>query len=146
MRGGDVLLAALAVYLRLFAPYLPFAAEEVWSWWQDGSVHRAPWPRPDELAALLGQDDERGAEALAFAVAALGAIRKKKSEEQRPLRTPVARLLVRAPADRLPLLDAVEGDLVAAGAIERIDREDAETFEAVVELGAAAPAGGGHAE
>jgi valyl-tRNA synthetase len=60
---------ALRAMLRLFAPFLPFVTEEVWSWWQPGSVHRALWPSDHECHQHLPED---WALALAAATVAAG--------------------------------------------------------------------------
>jgi valyl-tRNA synthetase len=133
--ANGALLTALSTMLRLFAPFLPFVTEEVWSWWREGSVHQAAWPTAAEvLAPCGGEEDTGGVDALQFAAAVLGAIRKKKSEEQRPLKTPVAVAVVRAPAALLALLPAVEADLRASGLIQRLETADAEALQVDVTL------------
>jgi valyl-tRNA synthetase len=138
--ANGALLTALSAMLRLFAPFLPFVTEEVWSWWRTGSIHHAQWPSAEDvLSACGGAEDSRGAEALEFASAVLGAIRKKKSEEQRPLKTPVARALVRAPAAMLALLPDIEKDLSAAGLIQQLETASADALQVDVELSKAEP-------
>jgi valyl-tRNA synthetase len=139
--ANAALFAALDVIVRLFAPYLPFVAEEVWSWWRDGSVHRAPWPRPDELLALAGVADEIDERALALAADVLGELRKRKSEQQRPLRTPVVRARVLDTADRLTLMPDIASDLRAAGLIQELEWAPGESFAVQAELGEAEPQG-----
>ncbi len=134
--ANAALLASLSVFLRLFAPFLPFATEEIWSWWQPGSVHVAKWPTEAEILEAAGGADERGVKALQLAAHVLGEIRKKKSEEQRPLKTPVARVVIRAPERDLELLPDVDRDLRASGLIQHIDTMVSEALQVDVELAA----------
>jgi valyl-tRNA synthetase len=84
--GQAALQLALSTLLRLFAPFLPFVTEEVWSWWQSGSVHRAPWPNASQL-----RDAAADGNPLAYAMGAeiLSAARRAKTESKRSLKWPV---------------------------------------------------------
>ena len=105
---------ALDVLLRLLAPFLPFATEEVWSWWRSGSVHRAAWPAADALRDAGQAADPR---TLAVVGAALAGVRKAKSEAKVSMRTDVARAVVAGPAADVALLESVAADLRGAGRI-----------------------------
>jgi valyl-tRNA synthetase len=104
---------SLDVLLRLLAPFLPFAAEEAWSWWHDGSVHRERWP---QLAA-------DGADPLPLEVATdvLSSVRRAKTQAQRSLRAPVERVVVVDAPPRLDALERARGDVVAAGHIAELE-------------------------
>jgi valyl-tRNA synthetase len=130
---------ALSVLLRLFAPFLPFVTEEVWSWWQEGSVHRARWPEPEPLRRLAGEDGEDGEDGagellLEAASAAIGAVRKAKSQARLPMRARAARLAVAAPPPYLAALAQVSRDVQAAGAVTEMDLRPAADGEAVYEV------------
>ena len=109
----SALAIALSVQLRLLAPYLPFVTEEVWSWWQDGSIHHSSWPVSDTDLAVAEQD----AEVLVVAGEVLAGIRGAKSTAQVSMKTEVAKVEVSGPADRLALAQQAENDLRAAGRV-----------------------------
>ena len=129
--------AALSIMLRMFAPFLPFVSEEVWSWWQDGSVHRSRWPSPDEINLLVQTSKvQLGTQAPVLAVASdvLSRVRRAKSEAKQSMRAPVTRAIVTASPDRLESLARAHGDLCAAGVISNLETRPGETFDVLVEL------------
>jgi len=111
---------ALSAVLRLFAPFLPFVTEETWSWWAEGSVHRAAWPEPAEALAA-GRAADGGDGALAAASGAIAAIRGAKSGARVSMRAPVRELRVAARRDHLDALMAVLPDIRAAGRVEHTE-------------------------
>jgi valyl-tRNA synthetase len=107
------LATALHVQLRMFAPFLPYATEEVWPWWQEGSVHLQTWPTPSELGGSAADDP-----AVLDAVAAvLAGVRGAKSTAKVGMRTPVEHATVTGPASALEAIRGAESDLRAVGSI-----------------------------
>jgi len=108
---------AIDVLLRLFAPFIPFATEEVWSWTHDGSVHTAPWPaladapQPSGLLGLVGD--------------ALIGIRGAKTEAKASQKTEVVSATIAGPA----ALELAADDLRAVGRISHLDFVVADTVE-----------------
>jgi valyl-tRNA synthetase len=167
---------ALSVMLRLLAPFVPFVTEEVWSWWQTGSVHLAGWPEPAGLLSLADADASAvdgagavdgavspggtavldastapegatvpgstavpgsaavpgstaapgsaavpgGTAVLDAAAAAIGAVRRAKSQAQLPMKAPVSQLILTAPQEQLDALAAAAPDVSAAGRVAEI--------------------------
>jgi valyl-tRNA synthetase len=125
--ANSTLVASLSVLLRLFAPYLPFVTEEVWSWWKEGSIHTSHWPERAELDALLGQDADATADSdrqiYEWAAWVLFEVRKQRSEARQPMRNPITRVSLRAAEHRVALMSAVEADLKAALRVQTFDLE-----------------------
>jgi valyl-tRNA synthetase len=114
---------ALHTQLRLLAPFLPFATEEAWSWWQDGSIHRTAWPKASELE---GFTKGQASSMLQSASDALMGIRKAKSDQQLSMKAEITYLVIKAPAGKLEELKALEADLRSVGKIDSITFETGE--------------------
>jgi valyl-tRNA synthetase len=107
--------AALSIQLRLFAPVLAYVTEEVWSWWQEGSVHRAPWPTAAEAS------DATDSSVLDTAAHVLSAIRRAKTEAKVGMKTPVKLVTFRGTAEEVAAVESARADLMAAGVVAELD-------------------------
>ncbi|HTL40181.1 MAG TPA: valine--tRNA ligase [Pseudolysinimonas sp.] len=104
---------ALDIMLRLLAPVIPFATEEVWRWTHDDSIHRAAWP-------VLEADAPRGL--LPAVSAALIGIRRAKTDAKASQKTEVLSATLAGPA---LIADAVD-DLRAVGKIGELTLVEAD--------------------
>jgi valyl-tRNA synthetase len=116
--GRAALATALAVALRLFAPFLPYVTEEVWSWSNESSVHRARWPEPVELPP--------GGDPLLLRTVSdvLGQVRRAKSQRRLSMKSEVPLVEVAGTADQLARLELARTDLVAAAHIAKLTTRD----------------------
>jgi valyl-tRNA synthetase len=110
--AGDVsavtaLRQAIEVLLKLLAPVIPFATEEVWRWTHEGSIHTAAWP-------TLEAEAPRGL--LPAVSAALIGIRRAKTDAKASQKTEVVSATLAGPA----LLAEGADDLKAVGRIAEL--------------------------
>jgi valyl-tRNA synthetase len=99
---------AVDIFLRLFAPVLPFATDEVWSWTHEGSVHTASWPTPPLTSSATGL--------MGLVSDALIGIRRAKTDAKASQKTNVVSATITGPA----LLSHASDDLRAVGRIAEL--------------------------
>lgn len=107
----------LRTFIRLFAPFMPYVTEEVWSWrfagaGRDSSVHTTSWPDITEVAGISGDP-----EALVAATEVVSVIRGCKTSAQKGQRWGVDALTVTASSADLELLNTVLDDVIRAGSV-----------------------------
>lgn len=112
------LMLTLDTFIKLFAPFCPFIAEEIFqsrSWQNEGevSVHTQKWPSLENFAAVK-TDDAVLYDAL---VQISTEIRKVKTAAGKTLKTPVSELEMKVPDDLMPLLKQVEVDIKNVGRV-----------------------------
>ncbi len=116
----SALRSALSAFLRLLAPFIPFATEEAWSWFNESSVHQAPWPSSNEI-----QHQEGVPQILELAGEALIGLRRAKTDAKVSQKTVIEEASIAVNGSLLSLLEAVSDDLSSVAKIANlILRED----------------------
>ena len=100
---------ALAALQGLFAPTLPFATEDAWSWWHTTSIHSSTWPTPSNLGGDATLIDPT--------IEVLTQVRRAKTEAKQSQRAKVESLLISAPSELHEELALGQTDLVDAGSV-----------------------------
>ena len=119
--ANSAMLLALSTLQRLLAPFLPFAAEEVWSWWQPGSVHAAAWPAAEDITSAIGTGSADATDLYGRTSEVLAAIRKRRSETGLSGGAQLERVLVRSSEDLAATLGPALADLRTAVRAEALE-------------------------
>jgi valyl-tRNA synthetase len=113
---------ALSAMLRLFAPVVPFATEEAWSWFNTGSVHVAAWPVADALTADWGDLTA----VLGHVGKALTGIRGAKTAAKASQKTLVDSAVIAGPDAEIAAIRLAADDLRSVGRIAELRFESAD--------------------
>ena len=116
---------ALLAITKLLAPFIPFATEEAWSWWQEGSVHRSSWPAAEDLSGFTANQN---AGLLSLASQTLIGIRKAKSDEKLSMKAEISSLTIEASEEEIESLKLIESDLKLVGKIDQLNYKASESL------------------
>lgn len=132
MSARAALRRALSTLQRLLAPLLPFVTEEVWSWWQSGSVHQSQWPTTSELTGgLVSGPNEELLDAICSAI---GVIRRAKTEAKVSQRAVVTEASFITSINAASAITAGWADIADAGSVEKWSISAADTNEIMVNV------------
>jgi len=132
MSARAALRRALSTLQRLLAPLLPFVTEEVWSWWQSGSVHQSQWPTTTELTQGLASGSNE--ELLDAICSAIGVLRRAKTEAKVSQRAVVTEASFVTSINAASAITAGWADIADAGSVEKWSISTADTNEITVNV------------
>ena len=118
---------ALRVLLRLFAPFLPYITEEVWSWSfaessGHASIHTAPWPSESEFSGIDADDDT----IFDVAISAVLAVNRGRAKAGVSTAREIKYLALAAPTETAARLRVVGDDVRLAARARSIEIVEAE--------------------
>jgi valyl-tRNA synthetase len=93
----------------------------VWSWWQQGSIHRSSWPTPDEVVDAIGGEDAGAAHVFTHTQMALADVRRIKALEKKPVKAVIERAVL---PERYKPIAPAERDFKAAAHIREVSFAD----------------------
>ncbi len=123
--------------LRMFAPFVPYITEEVWSWTYASdddmhlSVHRSPWPTIEELASIPEPELES---VYAAAVEVIESVRRAKADANMSMAAPVDRVDIEAEPSVLKALHSTKDDIMRMLKIESLGLNEGKTENGLVKV------------
>ena len=120
MSARVALQRALSAMQRLFAPHIPFATEEVWEWWQHGSIHQSSWPTTNDVLSGCALTDNFD-QLLDATCTVISAIRRTKTEAKVTQKSVVEHVTVSATSEQIALLKLTLTDVTNAGVAQVIE-------------------------
>lgn len=125
--------------VRMFAPFIPYITEEVWSWHyaQDtdmhASIHKSPWPTLAELEAIPAPKHTL---TYAATVEVLDKVRRFKADNNVSMAAPVRLASITATSESRPAIECVLDDIKDMLKIETVELTEGKPELGYVEVSA----------